>query len=171
MSTEETESETTVRIRELNVDNPEEVALVAERMKLTLMEVLGEARGSAMYTSEWLIARVLWHLDPSVCVGAVFVAENVDHGIVGHTIVRKVDDGGDLHGLYATTYVTPETRNEGVAGLLLNRGEAWMRSLSLPTAMTATSTTNAPLIALFEGHGFAVHDHHGEMLRLKKPLT
>lgn len=163
--------EATVRIRALNTEVPEEVALVAERMKLTLMEVLGEARGSAMYTPEWLIARVLWHLDESVCTGAVFVAESTEHGIVGHTIVRRADDDGDLHGLYATTYVLPEARNVGVAGLLLNRGEAWMRNLSLPTAMTATSTRNAPLIALFEEHGFSVHDHHGEMLRLRKPLT
>lgn len=161
----------TVRIRALNAEAPEEVALVAARMKLTLMEVLGEARGGAMYTPEWLIARVRWHLDESVCVGAVFVAESLEHGVVGHTIVRRADDDGDLHGLFATTFVLPEARSVGIGGLLLNRGEAWMRSLGLPAAMTATSTTNAPLISLFEEQRFVVHDHHGEMLRLRKPLT
>lgn len=164
-----TDTDTTVRIRPIDPEDLEEVALVAERMKLTLIEVLGEARGAAMYTSEWLIARVRWHLDPSACTGAVFVAENVDAGVVGHTIVR-VEEGDDRHGLFSTTFVTPEARRDGVAGLLLNRGEAWMRSLGLPAAMTATSRTNQPLIGLFEDHGFAVHDHHGEMLRLRKAL-
>lgn len=49
-------------------------------------------------------------------------------------------------------------------------GEAWMRSLSRPFVMTATSTSNQPLISLFEAQGFSVLDHHGEMSRVRKAL-
>lgn len=49
-------------------------------------------------------------------------------------------------------------------------GEAWMRSLQRPFVMTATSTSNQPLISLFEAHGFWVLDHHGEMSRVRKAL-
>lgn len=52
-----------------------EIEIIAERMRATLVEVLGEARGQAMYTMEWLRDRVCFHLDPARSTGAVLVAE------------------------------------------------------------------------------------------------
>ena len=38
----------------MNADADDEVALVARRMRLTLMEVIGDEEGQAMYSMEWL---------------------------------------------------------------------------------------------------------------------
>jgi hypothetical protein len=56
-------------------------------MAETLGEVLGKARGDAMYSREWLVKRVRFHLDPSRTAD-VFLAETEEQ-IVGHTIVRE----------------------------------------------------------------------------------
>src|SRR4029079_19118147 len=92
-----------------------EIELVAARMRQTLVEVLGEETGGSMYSMEWLIDRVKFHLDPAKCVGVVYVAED-ESGIVGHTIVRLEDDDkfGAI-GLFSTTYVIPDARRQGFA--------------------------------------------------------
>lgn len=144
-------------IRPLDPAAHEEVALVAERMRLTLVEVLGEETGAGMYTHEWLEDRVLEHLDPARLHGQVFVAVEPGGAIAGHTIVRiEKDDGGRAFGVFSTTYVTPDSRRTGVADALLDRGEDWMREQRVTVAQTWTSDTNAPLLALYRKHGYAL---------------
>ena len=54
-----------LKIREIDPTSKEEISLVASRMRETLIEVLGEERGTALYSMDWLRNRVLWHLDPT----------------------------------------------------------------------------------------------------------
>ncbi|MBI5168384.1 MAG: GNAT family N-acetyltransferase [Candidatus Eisenbacteria bacterium] len=144
-------------IRPIDPEAHDEVALVAERMRLTLVEVLGEETGGAMYTREWLEDRVREHLDPARLRGQVFVAVESGGAVAGHTIVRiEEDDGGRAFGVFSTTYVAPDARRGGVADALLDRGEAWMREQQVTVAQTWTSDTNDPLLALFRKHGYAL---------------
>ena len=161
----------TVQIRPLNPASDAEVALVASRMRLTLIEVVGEERGAAMYTTDWLEARVRHHLDPAACTGAVFLAERGGE-IVGHTIVREEPDGeGGVMGLFSTTYVAPGARRQGVASALVRRGEAWMRARGLERAATATGEHNARLLGLFGAHGYEITLTEGEMVLLGRALS
>lgn len=157
-------------VRPVAAESADEIDLVATRMRLTLIEVLGEERGGGMYTMDWLRDRVRFHLDPVRSTGAVFVAE-LDGVVLGHTIVRvDADDDGGRIGLFSTTYVDPVSRRAGVAAALLGEGERWMRAHDLDTSFTYTSTTNDRLIALFGKHGYALVDTRGEMVRLRKLL-
>jgi ribosomal protein S18 acetylase RimI-like enzyme len=141
-------------------------------MRLTLIEVLGEAAGAGMYSMDWLRARVRWHLDPSECTGRVLVAVAAD-AIVGHTIVRLEPGDPGPTGLFSTIYVVPEARRRGIADTLVRHGEAWFASHRMTTLGTSTSEDNARLISLFAKHGYAVvvHAREQRMVHLSKTLT
>ena len=163
------------RVRPLNPHDDAEILLVASRMRDTLIEVLGEARGGSMYTTEWLIDRVRWHLTPALCVGRVLVAADHDGEIVGHTIVRVEpddEDGGGTLGLISTTYVLPERRRAGLAEALLHAGEAWLLSHGATRLATNTSASNWPLIRLYEKAGYSITHRAPEvnMLQLSRPV-
>lgn len=143
------------------------VALVAARMRSTLIEVVGPERGAAMYDTDWLIDRVRQHLDGRLD-GAVFLARRGD--VVGHTIVRAELYEGRPIGLYSTTWVAPAARRSGVATALLDRGEAWMRGRGLPEAQTCTAVDNRGLRALYARRGYAVVARSDEMVRLARAL-
>jgi GNAT superfamily N-acetyltransferase len=161
---------TSLLVRAVRPDAEDEIALVAARMRLTLIEVLGEERGTALYTMDWLRARARLHLDPSKCRGQIFVAEIAER-VVGHTIVRvDRDDDGRPIGLFSTTFVEPEARRLGVAESLVRHGEAWMNAEGMTVAVTDTSAANTKLIRLFEKHGYAIALRDGEMVRLEKRL-
>ena len=131
------------------------IDLVAGRMRLTLIEVEGEAVGGSMYSMDWLRERVRWHLDPACCTGQVFLAEVAGGVIAGHTIVRvEHTEPGQRFGLFSTTYVDPVERRRGVADALLQRGEQWFIEQGLREACTWTSVTNTPLIELYARHGY-----------------
>jgi GNAT superfamily N-acetyltransferase len=157
-------------IRPLAADDDDAVALVAARMRATLEEVLGEARGRDMYSLDWLRGRVRWHLDPARAA-AGFVLEGDDGAIVGHTLVREEpgEDGAPV-GLFATTYVLPAARRRGAATALLRHGEAWMRRRGLPQAWTYTADRNLPLIGLYQREGYVITLAVDAMVRLAKPL-
>ena len=160
-----------VLVRPLRRDDAE-IALVADRMRLTLIEVLGEA-GREMYSTEWLRERVRWHLDREQCSAEVFVAERNDI-ILGHTIVRlEPSESGGFRGLFSTIYVTPEQRRCGVADALITQGEAWLTERGMTTLGTDTSATNHRLIALFGKHGYEIVLRVAEtnMVHLSKTLT
>jgi len=161
------------RIRRLDAAAPAEVELVARRMRETLVEVLGEERGRAMYSLDWLRERVRWHLDPEQCQGQVFVAEGAEGGIAGHVVVRveheNAGDGGEF-GLFSTLFVVPERRRTGLATRLLRRGEAWLLERGMAQAATDTAADNAPLIALFEKQGYRIVLRADAMVRLAKDL-
>ena len=144
-----------------------EVEWVARRMRRTLVEVVGERRGSAMYSMSWLEQRVRWHMDPETCTGAVFLAESTEGALTGHVIVRR-ECGGV--GLFSTIYAEPSARRRGVGSALLCHGEQWMRDEARGVAATHTAASNERLIGLFRRHGFAVVLEVDSMVRLEKPL-
>ena len=151
----------------LHPDETERIALVAERMRDTLVEVLGQARGKSLYSPSWLRARVLEHLERPDA--EVFLA--IDGAVLGHTIVREEPWSGGRLGLFSTTYVTPEARRQGVADALLEHGESWMRARGLLRAATNTAVDNTPLHRLFALRGYAVDLQEGEMVRLARDLS
>ncbi len=145
------------RVRPVGRDSASEIRQVAERMRDTLVEVLGREQGEALYTIDWLVERVRFHLDPASCTGEVFVCEERGGHVSGHAIVRaERDDAGREFGLFSTIFVEPPSRRAGVGGALIARGEQWMRALGLSAAETYTSESNAKLIALFGKHGYAL---------------
>jgi len=136
-----------VLIRPLDPDCLEEVEWVAQGMRQTLLEVVGEE----LYPVDWLRQRVLSHLDPRQIEGAVFLALSVpSQEILGHTIVR-LEQGW---GLFSTTYVDPRQRCRGVARRLLARGENWMRLAGAERARTFTAADNQKLQKLFQSAGY-----------------
>ena len=173
-----------IHVRPIDPANLAEITLVAERMRLTLIEVEGPEVGGSMYTLDWLVDRVRFHLDPARSEGAVFVAvsptadlTNIESAVLGHTIVRVESwPENPRFGLFSTTYVAPPHRRSGVASLLLSRGEAWMIARALPSSSTWTSATNHGLIRLYESHGYSIvqtelHEGTGTpMVRLERLL-
>jgi 8-oxo-dGTP pyrophosphatase MutT (NUDIX family)/ribosomal protein S18 acetylase RimI-like enzyme len=160
-------------IREINPKSQQEIELVAKRMRLTLVDVLGEEEGGSMYTMEWLVDRVIFHLDSKKSNAQIFLSENPERQITGQCIVRiERDEGGNQFGLFSTTYVDPAFRKKGFANALLLRGEQWMLEHELLEAITYTSESNAKLIRLYEKHGYRIHLTNAEkrMIGLKKRL-
>lgn len=162
-------------LQPLGVDEHACIALVAERLRQTLVEVEGEAAGTALFTPGWLRDRVRWHLDPACCTGRVWLAVAPGGEVAGHTIVRVGSDAaGQRFGLFSTSDVAPAWRRQGVAGRLLLQGEAWMREQGLGEASTWTSSTNTPLIRLCARQGYAeaergTNEHTGTvMVRLAR---
>ena len=159
------------RVREIESGSNAEIQLVATRMRQTLIEVLGEAAGGSMYTMDWLIRRVEWHLDPAACTGQVFLALNGEDQIAGHTIVRlDVDFEEKPTGLFSTTYVDPEFRGKGLARALIAKGENWMIERGMNKAVTYTDPGNAPLLKLFESQGYRIIETRGEFAVVVKNL-
>lgn len=146
--------------------------LVAHRMRLTLIEVLGEARGRTLYTLEWLQERVRWHLDPEQCTGRVLLADS-GGDVLGHTIVRLDEERSSTHaGLFSTIYVAPEARGRGIATQLLLHGERWLARQGARESATHTAEWNERLIRLFEGQGYRIAERFptARMVRLCKAL-
>ena len=159
-------------IRPIDADSEAEIELVAQRMRNTLVEVLGAEQGTALYSMEWLIRRVCWHLDSEKSTAAVFLAEDSVGKIVGHTIVRKdVDGSGEAVGLFSTTYVEPDCRRFGVATELVKTGEAWIRDLGLASAETYTDRDKQKLIRLFGRQGYELSPTENQMVILRKNFS
>lgn len=159
-------------IRPIDPDSAAEIRLVASRMRETLIEVLGEDRGGSMYSLEWLEQRVRWHLDASAVTGAVFLAQDDTGAILGHTIVR-LETGESAHatvGLFATTYVHPDARRDGVASALLQHGERWLREHGMTEALTYTDKDNSKLQQLYTQHGYTLYPAPDDFVRLAKAL-
>lgn len=151
-----------MRVRALAGDD--EVELVAQRMRATLVEVVG-ARGGDLYDMPWLRDRVRQHLDPGF--GAVWVADQGHDRVVGHSIVR--DEGAT--GLVSTTWVHPEHRRRGVADRLLDHGERWLMARGATTLATNTAHDNTPLIRLFARRGYAITTRADEMVQLTRSVS
>ena len=159
------------KIRPIDAGSCNEIDLVASRMRLTLIEVLGEEKGTNLYSLDWLKQRVLFHLDPSQSTGQVFVAESSKTEIIGHFIVRiDCDDSGKEIGLGSTIYVAPEYRKQGVATTLLSTAEAWMLDHGMTEAVYYTATNNAKLINLYRRQGYEIVEEASEMVKLSKQL-
>ncbi len=163
---------TGLAIREINGQSEAEIKLIAGRMRDTLVEVLGEERAVAMYSMDWLIDRVKFHLNPTLSTSKVFISQNSQGEILGHCIVRiEQNENGKKYGLFSTTYVEPKSRKLGIANNFLITGEHWMISHGLSIAVTDTAKDNSKLINLYFKHGYKIVFSNDEMIRLEKPLT
>lgn len=173
------QAEGSLRVRPIAAADEAEIERSARWMRATLVEVEGEEVGTALYTMDWLRARLRWHLDPAQASAAVLLVEDAAGTVLGHTIVRQETDAqdGSVYGLISTTYVEPAARRAGVAGTLLEAGEQWFRARGLARAATWTSAGNAKLIGLYEKHGYRraathVHDSTGTpMIQLVRTLS
>ncbi len=165
------------QIRPLDRGQHAEVEWVAQGMRATLIEVEGEAAGTALYDLDWLRDRVRQHLDGRIAAAQVLLAEGAQGQILGHTIVRREGSADeDAYGLVSTTYVSPSARRQGLADALLAAGEQWMQSQHLHRSATWTSATNTALIRLYAKHGYAQAATHAHvttgtpMVRLERRL-
>ena len=157
-------------VRPIDPLNADHINLVADRMRATLVEVLGPD-GEALYGRDWLQDRVRWHLRPAVCTGQVFLAHGNETNIIGHVIVRLEGQSTDgFLGLISTIYVQPMFRRAGVACALLCAGEGWLLERHATTLATDTSETNLPLIRLFESCGYTIsfRSQQNRMVRLSR---
>lgn len=167
----------TAELRDLDPAVPDELEWVAQGMRQTLVEVEGEARGTAMYTMDWLRERVRWHLDPAQTRARVVLAVDPQGEVLAHTIFRAEGPADARFGLISTTFVWPAHRRAGLAARLLECAEDWFRSEQLPRCCTWTSSTNKPLIALYDRHGYRQTDQGPNdltdtlMIQLSKSLA
>lgn len=157
-------------VRDIDPERPEEIELVARRMRLTLQEVVGPTEGEAMYTMDWLVQRVMFHLDPDSCRGRVLVVELPTGEIVAHCILRVESDEEGEFGLFSTFYVEPSSRRLGIANRFVQEGEAWFQQLGLREFRTYTAETNEPLHRLMGSHGYAIALRKNDMVALVKTL-
>lgn len=128
---------------------------VMHGMRATLVEVEGQANAEALHDLPWLRDRALSHVDGRLAPAAAWVACD-DEAIVGHCLARReADDAGPL-GLFATAYVLPSHRRAGVALALHAEAERWFQAQGLPRRATWTSSTNTPLVRLYERQGYRV---------------
>lgn len=158
-------------IREIDPSSADEISLVASRMRQTLVEVLGEEKGTALYTMEWLLDRVRWHLDSKQTTAKIFLAEAGKGRVSAHAIARlERDAGGHSYGYFSTIFVAPEVRNQGVASSLIFHVESWLKSMRMPKIVYNTAENHFKLIRLFERHGFQITHRENEMVQLTKRL-
>lgn len=159
-----------MHVRETDPLLDDEIQLVANRMRETLVDVLGQARAEALYTMEWLRARVEWHLSLGPDA-QVLLAENDLGEIIGQAIVRVETDGsGHSYGYFSTIYVAPEYRRQGVAKALIEDVIHWCQVKRLPFAIYNTAYDNQRLIELYQKFGFQEDLRDGDMVQLKKVL-
>ena len=156
-------------IRQIDADSAAEIGLVAARMRQTLVEVLGEEEGTALYSMEWLLQRVRWHLDPTQTTAKIHVIEEMPGQIIGHAISRiEYDDDGHPYGYFSTIFVDRGSRKKGVASLLIRHVESWLKSMRMPKIVYNTAASHWTVIRLFERHGYRITNRDGEMVQLTK---
>lgn len=157
-----------VFIREIDPDSLQEIKLVAERMRKTLIDVLGEDQGKAMYTLDWLENRVRWHLELRNNA-KIYLAENANKNIIGQAIVRaEKDENGRDYGYFSTIYVAPEFRDQGVATNLIHQVENWCQASGFYKIIYNTAEDNHKLIRLYEKFGFSITLRESKMVQLTK---
>nr|WP_274387538.1 GNAT family N-acetyltransferase [Salsipaludibacter albus] len=120
---------------------------------------------------DWLRDRVRAHLDPARLDGRVFVARDPSGEVVGHAMVRVDHDDRDEVGLFSTTWVVPAWRRRGVADLLVDHGEAWMRDRGRDVAVTFTHPDNDALVTLFGRRGYVLTPVDDDFVRLRRRLA
>lgn len=157
-------------VRRIEAPSEDQLDRVARGMRTTLVEVLGETEGTALYAMDWLRDRVLAHLDPARLDGALFLAETTDGAGCGHLLARPERDGDRPIGLVATVFVEPAWRGRGVAHALFDAGEAWLRARGFAELAYDTADHHARMIGLLRARGYEINFRAPEraMLRLTR---
>jgi ribosomal protein S18 acetylase RimI-like enzyme len=157
------------KIREINPDSESEISLVANRMRQTLVEVLGEQKGTELYSMTWLLDRVRWHLDPNQTTAKIFLSEDLNGAVIGHAFARiEADTQGSHYGYFSSIFVAPEFRNKGIANALILHVNSWLAEMKMSKVVYNTAVNHSKLIRLFERHGFKITHTEGEMIQLTK---
>lgn len=147
-----------LRLRALDPARADEIALVAERMRATLVEVLGPERGANLYGRDWLEDRVRAHLDSRRLDGLVLLAED-ERGVIGHLLARLepgATPAAPPIGLIATVYVVPHARRNGCAHALFEAGEAWLCARDATILAYDTAGEHVAMHALLQARGYAL---------------
>lgn len=156
-------------IREIDPKSDFEIGLVAQRMRQTLVEVLGVDKGGSMYSMDWLVERVRWHLDPKNTDGRVFLSENNQGEVIGHAIAR-IDFGSSV-GYFSTIFVEPSSRRHGIAKYLIRHVESWFSRKGMPKVIYNTADNHAAVIGLFKSQGYSITHAEAKMVQLTKVLA
>ena len=157
-----------MRIRQINPHSEAEINLVAKRMRETLTEVMGPEKGEALYSIDWLLERVRWHLDPDSTNGRVFLTEDRMGNITGHAIARI--DRDSSFGYFSTIFVETSARRNGLAAKLVEKVEAWFVEAGMPEVVYNTADNHTAVISLFQSHGYDIAHSAGGMVQLSKVL-
>ena len=134
-----------MKIREIDPQSEFEIKLVAQRMRQTLVEVLGEEKGGSMYTMDWLVNRV-----------------------TGHAIARI--DHASTFGYFSTVFVQLSSRRSGIATCLMRHVEDWFSKGGIPKIIYNTADNHVALIALFKSEGYEITHAESEMIQLTKVI-
>ena len=158
-----------LRIRRLAPSEDAAIALVARRMRATLVELLGASAGQSLYSPAWLEKRARSHLTALDPTRAVLVAE-LDDAIVGHVMTRLEREENRYYGLVATVYVCKALRRKGIASALWAAAEQELRAHGAAAMATNTATDNDALRAMLERRGYAValRDVDRNMVHLRR---
>jgi GNAT superfamily N-acetyltransferase len=160
-----------VALREIDRASQAEVTLVVQRMRQTLIDVMGESKAVALYSLDALADRLRWHLDPEVTNAKVYLSEDRTGHITGQAIARvEIDETGAHFGYFSTLFVEQESRRQGIATSLLSQVEKWFIELGMPKIVYNTAADNSRLIPLFQRHGYRITHSEGEMVQLTKLL-
>jgi ribosomal protein S18 acetylase RimI-like enzyme len=156
-------------IREIDSNSSAEILLVAQRMRETLLEVLGAEKGKSLYTQDWLVDRVRWHLNPDCSVSKIFLYVTNDNEIIGHAIARIEKDQEQVSfGYFSTIYIEPSFRHKGLAKELMDKVENWFDELNLKKFVYNTAENHSRLIKAFIARGYQITHNENEMVQLTK---
>ena len=156
-------------IRVINPNSSDEILLVANRMRETLIDVLGDDKGKNFYTQDWLVNRVKWHLDPKNCISKILLSVINNDQIIGHAIARLEIDQEKLNfGYFSTIYVEPDSRHKGYAKELMDNVEEWFLELGLRKFVYNTAENHHRLIKAFTARGYQITHRENEMVQLTK---
>ena len=156
-------------IRDLDPNSKGDIDVVATRMGLTLVDVLGKERGQSLYSYEELKQRLQDHIDMGD--RAKILLAGLKGEILGHAIARvEKDEHQKDYLFFSTIYIQPEVRQKGFASQLVLAIEQWGSSLQLPTIIYNTAHNNQPTIRLFESFGFKKTLEDNDMVQLKKTI-
>ncbi len=158
-----------MKIRVIDPGSDFEINLVAQRMQQTLVEVLGPEKGETMYSLDWLIERVRWHLDLQKTNGKVLILEDQSKAIIGHAIARI--DYNSPGGLFSTVFIEKSCRRIGGASKLINHVEAWFTKNRVTKIVYNTAENHTPILKLFMSRGYAITHTENGMVQLTKVLT
>lgn len=158
--------------RPLNRQSQEEINSVAQNMKKTLMEVMGEEKGSQYYSMDWLLERVYWHIELGDRA-KIILCEDAFSNLIGQAIVR-VEFDEDLEqeiGYFSTIYIEPAIRKQGAASLLINQVHEWCKEKQLQIVSYSTAKDNEKLLSLFHKFGYEKTLKTDEMVKLECVLN
>lgn len=161
-----------MNIRPLNRDSKEEINLVADRMRKTLEDVMGEEKGANFYSQDWLLERVEWHISLQD-KAEIFLVTDDDKKILAQAIVR-IEIDPEIYekefGYFSTIYVVPEERRKGIARDLINTVHNWCVEKNLDVTTYSTAKNHGGLISLFKQFGYEIVVETDDMVRLKVSL-